>query len=54
MAPLVREFEFLQRQGRVPAGVEVARVAEAFSYGGLRQVQADPRGHRVFTYDYEP
>lgn len=51
--PLTREFEFLQQQGRIPAGVDANRVAQAFAYTGLKQVQADPKKFRLFVYDYE-
>ncbi len=53
MPPLLREFEFLQQQGRMPAGVSAQKVSEAFAYPGLKQVQSDPRTHRLFDYDYD-
>jgi ABC-type taurine transport system substrate-binding protein len=53
MAPLTREFDFLQQQGRIPAGVGVDRVTQAFAYTGLKQVQADPKKYRLFVYDYD-
>lgn len=51
--PLTREFEFLQQQGRIPAGVDADRVGQAFAYTGLKQVQADPKKYRLFAYDYD-
>lgn len=51
--PLTREFEFLQQQGRIPAGVDAGHVAKAFAYTGLKQVQADPKQYRLFAYDYD-
>lgn len=51
--PLTREFEFLQQQGRIPAGVDADRIAQAFAYTGLKQVQADPKKYRLFVYDYD-
>lgn len=53
LPPLTREFEFLQQQGRVPSNVSVNKIAEAFSYTGLRQVQANPKKYRLYSYDYD-
>lgn len=54
LPPLMREFEFLRDLGRIPADQDSYRLAEAFSYPGLKQVQADPKRYRLFSYDYEP
>ena len=51
--PLLREFQFLQQQGRIPMGVTADRITRAFAYMGLRQVQADPKRYRLFSYAYD-
>ncbi len=53
LPPLQREFEFLQQQGRIAPTLGISLVTEAFAYGGLKAVQADPKKHRLFDYDYE-
>ena len=37
----------------MPAGMSAQKVSEAFAYPGLKQVQSDPRAHRLFDYDYD-
>ena len=53
VAPLSREFEFLQQQGMIPASSSPNEITQAFSYTGLKQVQINPKKFRLFTYDYE-
>lgn len=52
VSPLSRELEFLQQQGRIGPEFGGAQVASAFAYAGLKQVQAEPKRYRLFTYDY--
>jgi ABC-type nitrate/sulfonate/bicarbonate transport system substrate-binding protein len=51
--PLVREFRFLQQQGLISAGISEDEIVEAFSYNGLKQVQADPRKFHLFAFEYD-
>ena len=53
VAPLTREFEFLQQLQRLPPATSVEQVTQAFAYTGLKQVQADPRKHKLFTFNYD-
>ena len=52
VSPLSRELEFLKQQGRVRPEFGPQNLANAFAYPGLKQVQADPKKFRLFTYDY--
>lgn len=54
VAPLSREFEFLQSLGRLPASTSQQQLTQAFGYDGLRKVQAAPQKYRVFQYEYAP
>jgi hypothetical protein len=51
--PLSRELEFLQQQGRIGREFDLSKVADAFSYPALKQVQADPKKYRLHVYDYD-
>lgn len=51
--PLSRELEFLQLQGRVGRDFGQSKVAEAFGYSALKQVQSDPKKYRLHVYDYD-
>jgi len=51
--PLIGEFDFLQRIGKLPAGSRRERVAAAFTYDGLRQVYANPARYQPYSFDYE-
>ena len=51
--PLTREFDFLQQQGRIAKGVDSGAISRALAFTGLRQVQAEPKKYRLFSYDYD-
>ncbi len=51
--PLSRELAFLKSQGRLPSTVDEAILRQAFSYDGLKKVQADPKRYRLYQFDYE-
>jgi hypothetical protein len=53
VAPLTREFEFLQQLQRLPPGSGVEQVTQAFAYTGLKQVQADPKKYKLFAFNYD-
>ncbi len=53
VAPLTREFEFLQQLQRLPPASDVEQVTQAFAYAGLKQVQADPKKYKLFTFNYD-
>jgi hypothetical protein len=53
VAPLTREFEFLQQLQRLPPAAAVEQVTQAFDYTGLKQVQADPKKYKLFTFNYD-
>lgn len=50
--PLEAEFDFLRRQGKLPAHASWGGLRTAFEYDGLRQVMADPRGYGWRVFDY--
>lgn len=50
--PLQREFQFLDRLGKLPAGATWDRVAAAFDDDGLAQVLAAPHQYQLATFDY--
>lgn len=52
--PLLGEFHFLQRLGKLPANTSWERLAMAFAYDGLQQVSAAPARYRPYVFDYEP
>jgi ABC-type nitrate/sulfonate/bicarbonate transport system substrate-binding protein len=53
LPPLMREFDFLRQQRRIAADADTRRITEAFAYGGLRQVQSEPKKHQLFVYNYD-
>lgn len=53
LPPLVREFDFLKEVGTIPAAVNADVLRGAFGYGGLKTVQTDPKGFRLFAFDYD-
>jgi ABC-type nitrate/sulfonate/bicarbonate transport system substrate-binding protein len=53
LPPLVREFDFLKELGAIAPAVKADVLRGAFDYGGLKKVQTDPKGHRLFTFDYD-
>lgn len=53
VAPLAREFAFLQALGRLPAAASAAQVTAALGYDGLRRVQAAPQKYRIHQADYD-
>lgn len=54
VAPLSREFAFLQELGLMPLTSSDLALRQAFAYDGLRTVQADPKRYRVFNFSYDP
>jgi ABC-type nitrate/sulfonate/bicarbonate transport system substrate-binding protein len=50
--PLTRELAFLKAQGRLPADFDDSLLSKAFAYDGLKRVQADPKRHRLYQFDY--
>ena len=53
LPPLVREFDFLKELGTISPTLNADVLRGAFDYGGLKKVQTDPKGHRLFTFDYD-
>jgi ABC-type nitrate/sulfonate/bicarbonate transport system substrate-binding protein len=53
VSPLVREFTFLKELGTLPGNTDVEVLRAAFNYGGLKTIQADPKGYRLFVFDYD-
>ena len=53
MPPLLREFAFLKELGAVAPQASEDALRSAFEYSGLKKIQADPRGYRLFTFDYD-
>jgi NitT/TauT family transport system substrate-binding protein len=53
VAPLVREFIFLKELGVISGNVSEDVLRTAFGYGGLKVVQSDPKGFRLFAFDYD-
>lgn len=51
-APLRKEFEFLSKLGKLPAGAKWSEVQAALSYPVLAQVQAQARAFAVRSFDY--
>lgn len=54
VAPLSREFAFLQELGLLPLTSSDLDLRQAFAYDGLKTVQADPKRFRVFSFSYDP
>ncbi len=50
--PLRGEFDFLVKQGKLPADAHWASVSKAFEYDGLATVMADRRRYQLSTFDY--
>jgi len=53
MPPLLREFAFLKELGALATDTDEAVLRTAFSYAGLKTLQTDPKGYRLFTFDYD-
>ena len=53
VAPLLREFHFLQEQGIIASNASEDMLRAGFAYDGLKRVQSDPRTHRLFRFDYD-
>lgn len=51
--PLVREFTFLKEIGILAANADVEVLRAAFDVGSLKKIQADPKAHRLFVFDYD-
>jgi NitT/TauT family transport system substrate-binding protein len=52
--PLQREYEFLERLGKIAAPAKWDNVADAFRYDGLGKVLADPNKYQLRDFDYQP
>lgn len=51
--PLAKEYDFLTRLSKLPAGAKLDYLKEAFSYTGLADVLKSPHTYRVSEFDYE-
>lgn len=53
VSPLVREFSFLKELGTLPSNADVELLRAAFDYNGLKKIQSNPKGYRLFVFDYD-
>lgn len=51
--PLSKEYAFLEKLNKLPAGATRANLETAFRYEGLAQVLAEPAKYRLNVFDYD-
>ncbi len=51
--PLKREFDFLVRQGKLPATAKWEEIENSFRYDGVAKVLAESHKYQINSFDYE-
>lgn len=51
--PLKREFDFLVKQGKLPATAKWEEIENSFRYDGIAKVLAESRKYQTNSFDYE-
>ncbi len=51
--PLKREFDFLLKQGKLPATAKWEEIENSFRYDGMAKVLAESRKYQTNSFDYE-